>query len=610
MAKDSRPGKAAKPPPAKKPATFTTPAERRKIIGRLLPFIRDGSEIDFEDIGQHIKPRRSARCIKKVYRKFMRGELWNQWGSTCQPGHEPIHVNRRMADILALQPALSLRAIAKRLGIAWPTFQKIHKKVLALPGNEIVFSRGNAAFKDTYKKHISITQRELWAAWFVVTDFELLDAGVELYVLRKKQTIQHQKMVIVDNVMVSLGSANPSKKGLESSFEFVTYHFEARCVDQCRQEFDEQIALARRIDRAWLAAEYAKLTQTQRLAAAKGSEGLTEEEMQALGNKKHSAKELEEKQRKLIERKEKNTAQVSASYHAKVEAGVCTKCGTPLTEEDGGCHQCVPCLKKRQFLRMWRRDGGLRCSQCHKPNVKHDTRAMCESCLLANRQSRQRRKEAKPEEKCSQCFKNDRATSEDGYVYAMCARCQAKGTRSNHKKASAKAAETTASEMAVIVAFTEEGDLLKATTEMERVKARYRRKRKYPPGQCFRCGEACALKDDGEPYSGCRPCLDEIAKRNRDGRHLQQTARKEETDKKYAKAVEQEKVHPTHRRCKRCPDDCALKRNGLLANNCKLHLEMAVRETREWRQRRKQQQAELQRLEALTPPDPPMFFTF
>jgi hypothetical protein len=131
---------------------------------------------------------------------------------------------------LAVKPHLSLRAQAKPLSIDWSIFQGVVKKVRMQPLREIVFSRGSPAFKDIYKKHTSTVQKELWAAWLVVMElevigvllelaktckvrmlldwhmcfgpfelpllFQLHDAGVELLVLKRKRTTQHQKVQV------------------------------------------------------------------------------------------------------------------------------------------------------------------------------------------------------------------------------------------------------------------------------------------------------------------------------------------------------------------------------------------------------------------------------
>ncbi|OWZ21078.1 hypothetical protein PHMEG_0004413 [Phytophthora megakarya] len=54
----------------------------------------------------------------------------------------------------------------------------------------------------------------------------LLEKGAEIWAQKSGKT-QHQKMLIPDDIVVMSGSANPSKAGLENSFESLTYHFDA-----------------------------------------------------------------------------------------------------------------------------------------------------------------------------------------------------------------------------------------------------------------------------------------------------------------------------------------------------------------------------------------------
>ena len=77
---------------------------------------------------------------------------------------------------------------------------------------------------------------------------DLLDAGVELY--RYDNGFLHAKLVIVDDTLASVGTANMDYRSLTDNLEVTAFIRDRETVRQLAATFDDDLASCRRITRA------------------------------------------------------------------------------------------------------------------------------------------------------------------------------------------------------------------------------------------------------------------------------------------------------------------------------------------------------------------------
>uniref|UniRef100_H3GER9 beta-glucosidase n=1 Tax=Phytophthora ramorum TaxID=164328 RepID=H3GER9_PHYRM len=268
----------------------TTAAERTKIVRKLMVFVRSKRKIDFAAVGRSCQPVRSGKTVKKIHDKFLRGEVWDQVGPRVIPEHQPLRVNRQLHDLLKTKPSLTKRQQAEQLGIKASTFSEITCKIKRIPPSEIVFSYGNAEFGTRFKRTLALAQdtiKELSIGGILLSKAEtgkisllldrgqllapyemplvekLLDASIDIFVQERDYKVTHQKTFIVDNICAITGSANPTKNGMELSSESLTYHSQPDQIDRCILQHEQETREAIKIDKAWLAAEYARVVQSK-----------------------------------------------------------------------------------------------------------------------------------------------------------------------------------------------------------------------------------------------------------------------------------------------------------------------------------------------------------
>ncbi|KAL4171697.1 hypothetical protein KRP22_009787 [Phytophthora ramorum] len=275
----------------------TTAAERTKIVRKLMVFVRSKRKIDFAAVGRSCQPVRSGKTVKKIHDKFLRGEVWDQVGPRVIPEHQPLRVNRQLHDLLKTKPSLTKRQQAEQLGIKASTFSEITCKIKRIPPSEIVFSYGNAEFGTRFKRTLALAQDTIKGMVYSLTELsiggillskaetgkisllldrgqllapyemplveKLLDASIDIFVQERDYKVTHQKTFIVDNICAITGSANPTKNGMELSSESLTYHSQPDQIDRCLLQHEQETREAIKIDKAWLAAEYARVVQSK-----------------------------------------------------------------------------------------------------------------------------------------------------------------------------------------------------------------------------------------------------------------------------------------------------------------------------------------------------------
>ncbi|KAH7482213.1 Lysosomal beta glucosidase [Phytophthora ramorum] len=275
----------------------TTAAERTKIVRKLMVFVRSKRKIDFAAVGRSCQPVRSGKTVKKIHDKFLRGEVWDQVGPRVIPEHQPLRVNRQLHDLLKTKPSLTKRQQAEQLGIKASTFSEITCKIKRIPPSEIVFSYGNAEFGTRFKRTLALAQDTIKGMVYSLTELsiggillskaetgkisllldrgqllapyemplveKLLDASIDIFVQERDYKVTHQKTFIVDNICAITGSANPTKNGMELSSESLTYHSQPDQIDRCILQHEQETREAIKIDKAWLAAEYARVVQSK-----------------------------------------------------------------------------------------------------------------------------------------------------------------------------------------------------------------------------------------------------------------------------------------------------------------------------------------------------------
>ncbi|EGZ21577.1 hypothetical protein PHYSODRAFT_329508 [Phytophthora sojae] len=371
------------------------PAEHLKITRKLMPLIRAErapTPRDFKEVAAHLQPTRDYRTVRKIYEKYVKGEPWSKSGPAPEPKHEPIRVNMELQKLLAKKPDLTQCALW--LDIKPSTFYSIYKKVEALPPERTDYSRKKTQFCPDYMYQFQLPRHTLRIEAFSLTDLGvlgrllvLLKLGVDItLMLDWRQTMatfelplvkkllaeqkkgaqirilvakKRSKLIIVDDVMSSSGSVNPSFQGLNLSYESITYHFMFDAVRNDLEESQAKEALFMEIDDEWVSEQEALTTAAKQLAAAQASEGFAPEE---LVSEELAPEELvlgefvDEKGGAIIEEEKKEKARKAnaADYIRLKLAGICVNCRTgALAEGESTCTACWSgATDKRSLQRM------------------------------------------------------------------------------------------------------------------------------------------------------------------------------------------------------------------------------------------------------------------
>lgn len=106
-----------------------------------------------------------------------------------------------------------------------------------------VYVRFGGEYWETY--HRNMTRRRVLSLPYVA---DLLDAGVELY--RYDNGFLHAKLVIVDDTLASVGTANMDYRSLTDNLEVTAFIRDRETVRQLAATFDDDLASCRRITRA------------------------------------------------------------------------------------------------------------------------------------------------------------------------------------------------------------------------------------------------------------------------------------------------------------------------------------------------------------------------
>ncbi|EGZ10701.1 hypothetical protein PHYSODRAFT_337476 [Phytophthora sojae] len=453
------------------------PSKKRhlKITRKLMPLIRAErapTSTDFKEVAAHLQPTRDYRTVRKIYEKYVKGEPWSKSGPAPEPKHEPIRVNMELQKLLAKESDLTLAQCAFRFDIKPSTFYSIYKKVEALPPERTDYSRDNPKFCPDYMFQFQLPRHTLRIEAFSLTDlggagaplgsaetmatFELplvkkllaeQKKGAQIRILVPKK---RSKLIIVDDVMSSSGSVNPSFQGLNLSYESITYHFMI-------SKSPVKEALFMEIDDEWVSEQEALTTAAKQLAAAQASEGFAPEE---LVSEELAPKELvlgefvDEEGGAIIEEEKKERAHKAnaADYNRLKLAGICVECRAGALAD--GENLCIACRHKKQFKYYQRLEEG-RCGYCNKKKPASDKHSACAACR----------------EKCA-AKRSEAIQSRDKYNL-----CRNRAQESN-KRCDAK-------------------------------RAALGIKRQKMPGQCCHCHRPCATKPPkkgGGLYSECDWC--------------------------------------------------------------------------------------------------------
>ncbi|HEU5139161.1 MAG TPA: phospholipase D-like domain-containing protein, partial [Bacillales bacterium] len=76
---------------------------------------------------------------------------------------------------------------------------------------------------------------------------ELLQDGIDLYLYQKG--FMHQKIMIVDGELASIGTANVDLRSLNLNFEVNVFLFQSRSVEDLADNYKEDIADSLKIDK-------------------------------------------------------------------------------------------------------------------------------------------------------------------------------------------------------------------------------------------------------------------------------------------------------------------------------------------------------------------------
>ncbi|EGZ04792.1 hypothetical protein PHYSODRAFT_342981 [Phytophthora sojae] len=335
---------------------------------------RAPTSTDFKEVAAHLQPTRDYRTVRKIYEKYVKGEPWSKSGPAPEPKHEPIRPS---------------------------TFYSIYKKVEALPPERTDYSRENPQFCPDYMFQFQLPRYMLRIEAFSLTalgvlgrllvllklkvcitlmlDWRQTMATFELPLVKKLLAEQKKgaqvrilvpkersKLIIVDDVMSSSGSVNPSFQGLNRSYESITYHFMLDAVRKDLEESQAKEALFMEIDDEWVREQEALTTTAKQLATAQASEGFAPEEL--------VSEELAPEELVLGEFEEKKDA---ADYNRLKLAGICVQCRTGALAD--GESTCIACRHKNQFQYYQRQEEG-RCCNCNKKKPASDKHARCAAC--------------------------------------------------------------------------------------------------------------------------------------------------------------------------------------------------------------------------------------
>ena len=75
---------------------------------------------------------------------------------------------------------------------------------------------------------------------------ELLEVGVEIY--EYTRGFMHAKILIVDDEILGLGTANMDLRSFNHNFELTALVFEDKIVDKAIEAFSDDLAFSRKID--------------------------------------------------------------------------------------------------------------------------------------------------------------------------------------------------------------------------------------------------------------------------------------------------------------------------------------------------------------------------